>query len=97
LRGQIGIAKGKRAKIKGIELSSGSPYNCIVTLEGKNMAKKVSVNKDVCIGCGLCVGSVPAVFEFGDDGKAQAIAGAAVDASVEEAVKNCPVGAIEAK
>lgn len=87
----------KQPAIRGIALSVSSPYNCIVTLEGKIMAKKVSVNKDVCIGCGLCVGSVPAVFEFGDDGKAQAIAGASDDAGVEEAVKNCPVGAIEAK
>jgi ferredoxin len=62
------------------------------------MAKKVIVNKDVCIGCGLCVGSVPTVFEFGDDGKAQAIAGGtASEAEIEETVKNCPVGAIETK
>lgn len=62
------------------------------------MAKKVIVNKDVCIGCGLCVGSVPTVFEFGDDGKAQVVKGGAVnEAEIEEAVKNCPVSAIETK
>ena len=37
------------------------------------MAKKAKVDQDVCIGCGLCVGSHPSIFEFGDDGKAQAI------------------------
>ncbi|MCI2111773.1 MAG: ferredoxin [Bacilli bacterium] len=59
------------------------------------MAKKVTVNKDLCIGCGLCVGTVPAVFEFGDDGKAQATAGPATDdAAIDEAVANCPAGAI---
>lgn len=59
------------------------------------MAKKVKVNKDACIGCGLCVGSVPGVFEFGDDGKAQATAGPVTDeAAVDEAIANCPVSAI---
>lgn len=56
---------------------------------------KVVVDNDACIGCGLCVGSAPDAFEFGDDGKAVAIEGADVDASVaEEAAANCPVSAI---
>lgn len=61
------------------------------------MAKKVKVNKDVCIGCGLCVSTVPEVFEFGDDGKAQASAGpvtAANEGTVNDALASCPVGAI---
>jgi ferredoxin len=59
------------------------------------MAKKVKVNKDLCIGCGACVGSVPSVFEFTDDGKAQAGKVSAEDeAAVEDAVANCPVSAI---
>ncbi len=65
-------------------------------LGGTNMAKKVTVNADACIGCGLCVGSVPSVFSFGDDGKA--VAGDVDDeAAVDEAMANCPVGAIEEK
>ena len=36
------------------------------------MAKKVSVNKDVCIGCGLCSSTTPSVFEMDDDGLAKA-------------------------
>ena len=59
------------------------------------MAKKVKVNKDLCIGCGLSVSTVPAVFEFGDDGKAQATAGPVTDeAAVQGAIDSCPVGAI---
>ena len=51
------------------------------------------VDQDMCIGCGLCVGSCPEVFEFNDDGKAEAIEGATSD-SVEDVIDNCPVGAI---
>jgi len=69
--------------------------NVVFHLEEKTMAKKVKVNQDVCIGCGLCVGSVPSVFEFGDDGKATATAGPVTDeAAVDDAIANCPVGAI---
>lgn len=56
------------------------------------MAKKLKVNKDACIGCGLCVGSYPDVFRFDDEGKAEASAPAADDC---EAVEACPVAAIE--
>ncbi len=38
------------------------------------MAKKLKVDDDMCIGCGLCVGSHPTVFEFNDDGKATVVA-----------------------
>ena len=56
---------------------------------------KVTVNNDACIGCGLCVGSAPEIFEFGDDGKALAIEGVDADqAAAEEAAANCPVSAI---
>ena len=33
------------------------------------MAVKVTVNKDACIGCGLCVGSYPETFEFDEEEK----------------------------
>jgi len=59
------------------------------------MAKKVTVNNDACISCGMCVGSVPSVFTFADDGKAVAGVVAAEDeAAVEEAIESCPVQAI---
>lgn len=54
------------------------------------------VDKDACIGCGLCVGSHPEIFTFADDGKAEVI-GEGDDAAVEDAVTSCPVGAISAE
>lgn len=57
------------------------------------MAKKVKVDADICIGCGLCVGTHGDIFEFTDDGKAVAIAEGEDDA-VEDAIANCPVQAI---
>ncbi len=50
---------------------------------------KVKVNKDACIGCGLCVSTQPDVFEFDDEGKASVI-----DENAEVEVE-CPAGAIE--
>lgn len=62
------------------------------------MAKKVTVNKDLCIGCGLCVGSLPSVFSFDDEGKAAAgPVDPADEASVDDVVGTCPVQAIEAE
>lgn len=58
------------------------------------MAVKVTVNKDTCIGCGLCVGSYPETFEFDEEGKATVIADMD-EAVVDEAISNCPAGAIE--
>ncbi|MCK4326879.1 MAG: ferredoxin [Candidatus Diapherotrites archaeon] len=56
----------------------------------------VTVNKELCIGCGACVATCPDAFEMGDDGKSHAKDGAA-DADCVEAAKNaCPVSAIEA-
>ncbi len=57
------------------------------------MAKKAKVDQDTCIGCGLCVGSHPSIFEFGDDGKATAVA-EGDEAEIEDAIANCPVQAI---
>lgn len=61
------------------------------------MAKKATVNKDLCIGCGLCTGVCPEVFAMGDDGKSEVIADPVpeeVEASAEDAAAQCPVQAI---
>lgn len=55
------------------------------------------VDKDTCIGCGLCTSVCPEVFEMDDDGKAKAsqnkIADNLVD-SAKDAEIQCPVSAI---
>ena len=55
-----------------------------------------NVDKDTCIGCGLCPSICPDVFEMDDDGKA--IAKADVPEGKEEEAKDaessCPVNAI---
>jgi len=59
----------------------------------------VKVNKDVCIGCGLCAGIAAAVFALGGDGLAENVLGdvpADLAGQVEEAKNSCPVSAIEA-
>lgn len=57
------------------------------------------VNQDTCIGCGLCISTVPEVFEVNADGKAEAC-GHTTDenrAAVQEAIDACPVQAISAE
>jgi len=60
---------------------------------------KVSINTELCTGCGLCVDSCPDAFEMQDDKavvKSEDVAEDAVDCT-KEAVGNCPVEAIIAE
>lgn len=65
------------------------------------MAKKVRINKDACIGCGLCISLADQVINFDDEGKANIILGqdsevpADLESSVQEAADSCPVQAVE--
>lgn len=53
----------------------------------------ISVNKDICIGCGTCVSLCPDSFQIGEDGKSEVIS--QVDNEcVHNAVVSCPVQAI---
>ena len=57
---------------------------------------KAVVDQDLCVGCGMCEGTCPAVFSMNDEGKAQAIAGEIPEGEVspaEDAKVSCPVGA----
>ncbi len=65
---------------------------------------KVWVNKEECIGCGVCVAIAPNYFVLEDDGKSVAINGDAkgkVDVNpgdeelVKTAAQSCPTGAIK--
>ena len=57
---------------------------------------KAIVDKDTCIGCGLCCGICPEVFRMDDEDKAEAFALAEESnkSQVQEAVDGCPVEAI---
>ena len=58
---------------------------------------KAFVDKDACIGCGLCEGICPKVFKMDDDGKANASENEILEIlikSAKEAEDGCPVCAI---
>lgn len=53
---------------------------------------------DDCIGCGLCAGSCPAVFQMTEEGRAEAVLPAVpedLSREVQAAADACPVSAIE--
>lgn len=60
---------------------------------------KATVSED-CIGCGLCESTCDDVFKIGDEGTAEVVVDevpADDEDAVNEAVENCPVGAITAE
>ncbi len=60
---------------------------------------KYKVNEE-CIGCGLCESICPEVFHMTDEGVAEAIddeVHAEAADSAAEAMRDCPVSAIEEK
>ena len=58
----------------------------------------LKVDKNKCIGCGLCVSLCPEVFELGDDGKSNVKNAKACDkCDCKNAADSCPVSAITYK
>jgi ferredoxin len=58
---------------------------------------KAIVDKDTCIGCGLCPAICPEVYQMEDDGKAVASddeISENLKSSAQEAAEQCPVDAI---
>lgn len=53
----------------------------------------VKVDKEKCIGCGMCVGLCPETFVLDADGKSEVLKDE-VTACAKEAAANCPVSAI---
>ena len=56
-----------------------------------------SVNKNTCIGCGLCLDMCPGVFEFDPHGLSEAtvsLIDPSLNQKVREAAKTCPTNAI---
>ncbi|MCD6253452.1 MAG: ferredoxin [Thermotogae bacterium] len=55
---------------------------------------KVTVDKDACIGCGVCENLCPEVFKLGDDGKATTLVSESDLPCVQDAADSCPTSAI---
>lgn len=58
---------------------------------------KVKLDKNLCVGCGMCAQQNPKYFEFGDDGLSEVIKEEIEDGdleSVQESVELCPTEAI---
>ncbi|SHF08041.1 ferredoxin [Caldanaerobius fijiensis DSM 17918] len=59
---------------------------------------KVTVDQDLCIGCGACIDTCPEVFDWNDDGMAQVIVDEVpedVEELARQALDDCPVEAIK--
>lgn len=57
---------------------------------------KVKVDKDKCIGCGLCASLAPKSFRLADDGKSEVIEPVGDDEEkIRSAAESCPVEAIK--
>jgi len=56
---------------------------------------KLAIDKEKCIGCGLCASICPDVFEVGDDAKARVKNAAGCrKCDCQSAADSCPVQAI---
>lgn len=59
---------------------------------------KVTVDQDLCIGCGACIDTCPEVFDWNDDGMAQVIVDEVpedLEELARQALDDCPVEAIK--
>ena len=57
---------------------------------------KITIDRDECIGDGLCVNEAPETFEMDDDSKAITLEGSTESRdTIIEAARSCPVDAIK--
>lgn len=75
----------------------GSIRSMTKTTESVVLCMKATVDRDLCIGCGLCADVCPEVFEMDDESIAVVIVDVipeAAEESAQEAADSCPVEAI---
>lgn len=66
-------------------------------MNGESSRPRVHVDRELCIGAGLCVLAAPEVFDQGDDGLVVVLVDDALDDpddAVREAARRCPSGAL---
>ena len=56
--------------------------------------KKIIVDENACVGCGLCVNICADVFELGSDGIAKVKTHECADCDLHDVASQCPVNAI---
>jgi len=63
------------------------------------MAKILTIDEELCIGCGTCAEICPEVFELNESIEKAQVKNqdACSQCNCEEAINNCPVGAISWK
>ncbi len=59
--------------------------------------KKLKVDQNLCLGCGLCETIYPEVFKLSENFKAEVIGVCEDEKKCQEAVDSCPVDAISWK
>lgn len=55
---------------------------------------RISIDRDLCSGYGICEALASDVFELGGDGVAILLKGTSDDEAVQKACNDCPMGAI---
>lgn len=59
------------------------------------MARKITIDKNKCIGCGVCVAIADKTFRIGTDGKSELVDNPSDNEEIiQQAIDSCPVGAI---
>jgi ferredoxin len=55
----------------------------------------ITIDKEACVGCGLCVNNCPDCFEMADDGIAIVKESGCTSCNPSEIAEQCPVDAIK--
>jgi len=58
---------------------------------------EIIIDRDKCIGCGLCVSLCPECFELDEENKSRAIKQDCQGLKLDEVAEDCPVQAITIK